>query len=325
MAHPRYLWQSAGLVAVFCLTLSVRANDEGGEDEFDGEEMDGGMDGYGDEGGGMPPGGYGGGEDGGDYGDYGDEGHGGAGGGGGSGPTLKKGVVHADAITLPLLLGKRAVLVKCDKDYPYGEKEDEYVAFAKREAVLEADFLVVEVAVNEHAAEDDAEGLEAKVLCESMGATAEDFPSFRLIRKGSTDVKEAIKYSGEIKADDLAAFVTKEAGVFLGPPGTLEIFDKLAARFVRELSQQDSILAEAKKQKGLLERERDQTYASFYISLMERMKGPAEADKCAACEKCFRFTEERRLNELNQGNVPPEKRKEHDRKLNALPAFMGSK
>eukprot|EP01062_Namystynia_karyoxenos_P005837 TRINITY_DN1200_c0_g1_i1.p1 TRINITY_DN1200_c0_g1~~TRINITY_DN1200_c0_g1_i1.p1 ORF type:complete len:350 (+),score=146.58 TRINITY_DN1200_c0_g1_i1:81-1052(+) len=323
MARPTCWWVPV-LMAILVLVNSAHA-DEGGEDEdAGGEEGE-----YPEEGGEMPPD-YGGGGDYGDYGDYGDHGdHGGGhgGGGGSSGPSLKKGVVHADSSTFPLVVdGSRAVLVKCDKDYPYGEKEDQFTAFAKREAVLESDLLVVEIGVNEYAPEDDADAKETKELCASMGATGEDsFPTYRLFKKGVNSVAQSIKYGGEVKADDLAAFVTKEAGVFLGPPGTLEAFDKFAVEFVRDVAAQDRILGEAKKARDALTRPRDVTYANFYISVMEKMKGAAEKAKCQACEQCFRHTEERRLRKLNQGSVSAEKRREFERRLNALPAFATAK
>eukprot|EP00756_Hemistasia_phaeocysticola_P007138 Hpha_TRINITY_DN14136_c0_g1::TRINITY_DN14136_c0_g1_i1::g.11013::m.11013/K09586/ERP29; endoplasmic reticulum protein 29 len=233
-----------------------------------------------------------------------------------AGIAAKKGVVEVDAFTFDSVVdGSKAVLLKIDKEYPYGEKEDQFKRFAEREEVIEADLLLVEVGVQDYG--DDKYNEEVR---DRFGVRSDDYPVFKLFPKGKKGTDTPIHFSGEVTADNLAHFVKERSGVWLGLPGTLEVFEKLAARFVSEVSNQDAIIAEAKQMAASV-REKDKEAADFYVHVMSKMKGPEAVKSCAECDACTVNSEKRRLAKLMEGKVADDKRKEFEARLNILPSF----
>ena len=60
---------------------------------------------------------------------------------------------------------------------------------------------------------------------------AENFPAFFLFKEGTAADGTPIKFDGDVTTNGLKRFVTAETGIWIGLAGTLEAFDKIAARF----------------------------------------------------------------------------------------------
>merc|ERR1711871_9812 len=110
------------------------------------------------------------------------------------------------------------VLVKFDKDYAYGEKEDAFKEVCKRLGEGGADVLVGVVGVQEYGDKLNQD------LADKFGAKKEQFPLYKLFLKGS---KTPIDYTGEVKADELVRFLKTQANLYIALPGCLEAFDEM--------------------------------------------------------------------------------------------------
>eukprot|EP01062_Namystynia_karyoxenos_P027985 TRINITY_DN212_c0_g1_i1.p1 TRINITY_DN212_c0_g1~~TRINITY_DN212_c0_g1_i1.p1 ORF type:complete len:253 (+),score=124.98 TRINITY_DN212_c0_g1_i1:83-841(+) len=229
----------------------------------------------------------------------------------------KRGVVTVDSFTFDKLVdGTRHVLVKFDKEYPYGEKEDEFREFAKLVAGLKgkAELLVGEVGIQDYG--DDKYN---EALRDRFGVTknADEFPEFRLFRKGEGD-KHPITFKGEVKADALARFVKTEAGVWIGLPGCLEAFDKLAEQYMGATTPEarKAILQQAVAANDKVLQPDDQVSAKYYLSVMKKIM-----DKGAG----FVEQEVERLQTLLDSKITDEKKEQFARRLNILPSFTAPK
>merc|ERR1719421_1113842 len=105
-------------------------------------------------------------------------------------PTAaEKGIVELDAWTFDKIVdGSRNVLVKFDKSYSYGDKEDAWKAVAKAVEDKPGVLLAV-VGVQDYGDKlnDD--------LRERFGVSTDDFPVFKLFLKGSEKPKD---FGGEV-------------------------------------------------------------------------------------------------------------------------------
>merc|ERR1712232_909268 len=98
-----------------------------------------------------------------------------------------------------LAIPGHSVLVKFDKSYAYGEKEDEFKILCKL-AYTVPNFLIGEVPVQEYGDKDNSD------LAERFKLTKDDFPTFFLfneVHKGGS------KYAGSIKAADIAVWLRR--------------------------------------------------------------------------------------------------------------------
>merc|ERR1719424_2344348 len=90
--------------------------------------------------------------------------------------------------------GSRAVIVRFDKEYAYGDEHDADIA-------------------------------------ERFSIKTDDFPQYRLWLKGSGSDKSPVVYSGEKKSDAFLRFVQEKAGVWIGLPGQVKELDAIAKKF----------------------------------------------------------------------------------------------
>eukprot|EP00992_Anisonema_acinus_P000125 TRINITY_DN10045_c0_g1_i1.p1 TRINITY_DN10045_c0_g1~~TRINITY_DN10045_c0_g1_i1.p1 ORF type:complete len:240 (+),score=77.15 TRINITY_DN10045_c0_g1_i1:56-775(+) len=222
--------------------------------------------------------------------------------------TDVKGVVGIDSVTFDKLVGTPNfhVLVKFDKQYPYGDKEDQFKEFAKRMGELTTipDVLITQVGVQEYGDKlnDD--------LREKFNIKLDDFPVFKLFKKGS---KTPVDYSGEVNADSLTRFLKTELGIYVGLPGCLEEYDKLATGFLSAAeSDQKDRRKQAEDAVSKQVGEANIASAKYYISVMTKIgeKG-----------KEFVTTEKARLEKLVASKITDEKKSQMRKKLNILPSF----
>lgn len=116
--------------------------------------------------------------------------------------------------------------------------------------------------------------------------------------------------------DQLQKFVNKHSKtvLYIGLPGTLEIFDKLAIEFIQEksLDKRKDILLKAEKLWDKVEGKQKQKSAEVYVKSMRK-----------ALEKGNEFfdTETIRINNVLKGSMTPEKKSDLGIRLNILESF----
>ena len=90
------------------------------------------------------------------------------------------GAINLDEFTFDKIVdGSRDVLVKFDKDYPYGDEEDEFKALCKTVGPLRTSLGIAEVGVQDYGDRHN-EGLR-----ERFGISRDSFPAYRLFKKGT--------------------------------------------------------------------------------------------------------------------------------------------
>lgn len=174
-----------------------------------------------------------------------------------------KGVVSLDHLTFDKVVEKhKIVLVKFDKQYAYGEKEDEFKKFAEQSAT-QKDLLVAEVGISEYGEKENED------LREKFQVKKEDYPVFKLFKQGQ---KEPVDFSQSVTSEELARFVRLESGLWLGKANTLENFDKLVANFLKSGKEKyDELIEKAEEALGAVEEKNKQT-AKMYVNTMKKIK-----------------------------------------------------
>lgn len=119
----------------------------------------------------------------------------------------------------------KAVVVKFDVAFPYGEKHDEFakVAAATKDAT---DLLVAEVGVKDFGNKDNAD------LAKRFDVKKDDYPSVLLFVQGKTEpFKFITETDADFTSDNIKRFIKKKTDIYLGLPGCVEKLDKLAEEF----------------------------------------------------------------------------------------------
>lgn len=219
------------------------------------------------------------------------------------------------------------VLVKLDKSYAYGEKEDEFKVVAKL-AYTVPKFVVAEIPVQEYGDKENDD------LRERLGAKEDEFPAFFLF-KG--DVNKPTKFEGfadptakmphdwdeeedgaweppmrnEITAENLIIWL-RSNGVRMPSIGTIAELDEVASKFMKD-GLKDSYIEEAKK---LVEGDhKNDKKAPVYLKIMQKIKEKGET---------YVSTETARVHKVMKGKVTPEKQAEMSDKLKILNAFAAT-
>ena len=199
----------------------------------------------------------------------------------------------------------KATVVKFDVAYPYGEKHDEFGKVADATRGVQ-DLLIAEVNVKDYGEKENAD------LAEKYEIKTKEFPQLRLFRKGFSDPEP---YTGEWKADDIIQWVKTTTGVYVGLPGCIEKFDKLAAEFIRirDKEKREKLLQEAKDiVKVGLETPKSTDYANTYVKLMEKILEKGDE---------FVSKEIQRVENLRKTKVSVEKKESLQKRLNILQSF----
>lgn len=154
----------------------------------------------------------------------------------------------------------KASLVKFDTQYPYGDKHDQFVTFAK-EIAATPDLLVAEVGVQDFADRENSD------LAQRYSAKKDDFPVLKLFL-GSVD--NPVTFDGEWKVDDLKHFLRSKAGVRIVLSNCLASFDELVDQFMGTESEQTRHELLNKAQ-AISVPESDKQSADVYIKLMQKV------------------------------------------------------
>lgn len=206
---------------------------------------------------------------------------------------------------LQVVAAHLAVIVKFDKQYPYGDKEDQFKRFAERSS-SQKDLLVAEVGVSEYGEKEN------DPLRERFGVNKEDYPVYKMFLKG--DVEHPVNYSGDSSADDLTRFAKHEAGLWIGLPGCLESLDKLATAFMSgDEGTRKQMLESARSTAEGLETEEDKKNAKVYVKLMEKILEKGD-DYVAA--------ETKRVGALAEGKLTNDKKEMFKTRINILSSFQ---
>jgi len=217
-----------------------------------------------------------------------------------------KGCTPLDAYSFDKIVPKfRASLVKYDVAYPYGEKHDEFakVAVATRGV---PDLLIAEVNVKDYGEKDNAE------LAEKYDIKAKDYPVLKLFRRG---MPEPLTFKGDFKQDDIIQWVKSGTGVYIGLPGCIEQFDKIAQEFIkiREKERRDELMIQAKLliAKGF-DTPKSTEMANIYLKLMEKILEKGDD---------FVKNEIARVENLRKTKISNEKKEHLQNRLNILQSF----
>eukprot|EP00440_Ansanella_granifera_P027574 gb/GFBE01029953.1/.p1 GENE.gb/GFBE01029953.1/~~gb/GFBE01029953.1/.p1 ORF type:complete len:209 (+),score=74.86 gb/GFBE01029953.1/:1-627(+) len=142
-------------------------------------------------------------------------------------------------------------------------------------------------------------------LREKFKLSKEDFPAYFLFNEANS---EGLRYSGSVKADLLANWLRRQQ-VKIPSIGTIEEFDELAKKFMKE-SFSDAVLAEAKKlAEGQFSSDRK---AAIYVKIMEKIKEKGED---------YVSSELKRVSKIAEGKVAPGKKAELEDKIKVLGVF----
>jgi endoplasmic reticulum protein 29 len=225
--------------------------------------------------------------------------------------THVKGALSLDSFTFPKVVGgDRAVLLKFDKDYAYGEKEDAFKALAERVGGGSDDVIIASVAVQEYGDKLNED------LAARFGVNKDNFPVYKLFAKGSD---KAHDYTGEVKTDDLIRFLKENVdGFYVALPGCIKELDSIASEFMstsgggRNLKREEAEIFVSG-----LEKEADKDNANFYLLVMKKVNEKGDG---------FITTETVRLNKMLDSTSITEARKSLFRtRLNILPSFKAQK
>ncbi|KAJ7387447.1 Endoplasmic reticulum resident protein 29 [Desmophyllum pertusum] len=219
-----------------------------------------------------------------------------------------RGAVPLDTLTFDKVIGKhKAVLVKFDKQYAYGEKEDEFKKFAEKSS-SQPDLLVAEVGVSEYG-EKENDDLRAR-----FNINKEDFPVYKLFKQNDAT---AVDFKGEVKADALSQFVNTNSRLWIGMPNCIEKFDKL----VEELLGSDSsgyadIIYKAEKVLEESTDEKEKATGDIYVKTMKKIqeKGVDYVDSEVA-----------RVQKLLKDKITDKKKEQFKKRLDILTSFQRSK
>ncbi|XP_066261543.1 endoplasmic reticulum resident protein 29 [Euwallacea similis] len=217
-----------------------------------------------------------------------------------------KGAVILDEYNFDKVISRfENVLVKFDAVYPFGEKHDAFKTVA--EELKDAnDLLIVTIGIKDFGDHDNQK------LAERFGInTKKDWPSLRLFVKGEEEPfslnKEDIWSVNEIKK-----FIREYSNVYLGLPGCLEKFDKLAVDF-STAGDKEAVIKNAEKEAKTLQTEADIKTANTYIKFMKK----------SLENESFIEVERKRLNKiLKESKVKADKKENMQLRANILTSFI---
>lgn len=211
-----------------------------------------------------------------------------------------RGILKLDNTTFDRIIdGSKTVFVRFDKEYAYGDDHDAWKKFAAEVGDSSADMFVCDVGVSEYGDKDNSD------IAEKFSIKSDDFPQYRLWKKGS---KEPLVYKGDKKEDAFLRFAQAEADIWVGLTGQLKEFDALAKAFPGDKAGSLKKAEAAAKGAG----EKDADSAKYYVKVMTKLSEKAE----------FVAKETERLQKMiDDGSVKANKKEQFGRRLNILSSF----
>ncbi|KAK4878309.1 hypothetical protein RN001_010815 [Aquatica leii] len=192
-------------------------------------------------------------------------------------------------------------VVKFDVAYPYGDKHTVFTKLAE-EVSTNKDILIAQVGIKDYGDKENEE------LAKKYGVkNRDDLPVILLMTEKN---KEPVFYTGNWDLDNLRTFIKTNSDVYIGLPGCLEEYDKIASKFVVS-SNKEEVVKDAEK---LLEKETDdKAGAGTYIKYMKKIVEQGTD---------FVQHEMARLNKIiKDGKINDKKKEELSHRVNILHSF----
>lgn len=229
-----------------------------------------------------------------------------------AGAITDKGIIYLDELTFDKLVnGREDVLVRFDKEYPWGDAHDMFKELATTLGEADAPLLIAGVPIANR-----AEYLVNPRLARRYGLDKlkdDDFPRFKLFLKGA-DPSKPIDYGGKLTKDEMSAWLVAHTSLFLGKKGQIEELDAAAKTLMAaKKGDRQKLLQEAQAEANSLAHKHKE-HAEYYIKTMQRVveKGEDYIPK-----------EIQRLGKMAADNsVTPAKRAAFEWKLNVLSSFI---
>ncbi|KRT81122.1 hypothetical protein AMK59_5402 [Oryctes borbonicus] len=220
-----------------------------------------------------------------------------------------KGCVSLDEFNFEKIITKfKAVLVKFDIAYPYGDKHETFTKFAE-EIISNKDFILAEVGVKDYGEKEN------EALAKKYGIKGkDDLPAVKLFL-GSTTENINNFTATDFTVNNLRNFVRDNADMYIGLPGCLEHFDKLAVEFVNSPNKDEKLkeVTELSEKRPEQEKSTIKTYLTFMKKIIEN------GVKFVSQEKS-------RLNKIiKDGKLAEKKKDELSQRLNILHSFRVQK
>lgn len=240
--------------------------------------------------------------------------------------AAERGIIELDNTTFDRVVGGAApVFVRLDQEYPYGDADDAFKAFAGAVGDSNAKALIATVGVADPPSppyrgeyseyqeeEDDEEEADPNGWRDNQDIAArfnvdlESFPQFLYFGPGHKFGEQPVKYEGEHTKDSFLRFLQDKAGVWIGLPGQAQELHELAQGFAA---------ASADDRKAAIatcEAHPDTEVGKYYAKVMTKIDANADfADKEIA----------RLTKMLDDGSVAPAKKLQFSKRLNALSSF----
>jgi len=216
----------------------------------------------------------------------------------------KEGVLQLDKYTFDKVMNLGLpTLLKFDKEYPYGDDEDQWTEFAKNVGELgpSNSVLLTEVGVGEYGEKANED------IAKEFKVDSEKYPEYFLIKDG--DKKNFIKFDGDKTSDGLALFMRENAGLYIGLPGQVEEMEGFTGDFLKD---KEGTLKRAEAALSKLS-ESEIENGKFYVRVMKKV-----------IEKGVNFvkTEKKRVKKLVDSKSTSTKKKEMFKKrINILSSF----
>lgn len=210
------------------------------------------------------------------------------------------GAIKLDNYTFDKVLGMPGYdfLIKFDKSYAYGEKEDEFKILCKL-AYSVPKLLVGEVPVQEYGDKENSD------LQERFEIKKDDFPVYLLFNEANN---AGARYTGRITAADIGVWLRKNR-IKMPAIGTIVELDAIAEEFIAK-GASDALLDAAR---ALAEGEhKNDRKAGMYVRIMDKIKTKG-AD--------YVSEETRRVGALLDGKLTDSKKDELNDKLKILSMF----
>lgn len=213
------------------------------------------------------------------------------------------GPVELDEYNFDKIINKfEASLIKFDILYPFGDKHEAFMTFAK-DSINEKNLLIAQVLVKSYADKTNV------ALARKYGATEDNLPVVMLFVRG----KEPLLFGEDAEgftSDKLRRFVSENSGLYLSLPGCVKEFDMLAIQFMKSKKvERKNVLKETEE---LLKSMKD-TSCKIYKTIMEKVLEEGENSIQSEVD---------RLNKLMSGKVSDGKKKQLGTRINILQTFQ---
>lgn len=221
--------------------------------------------------------------------------------------SVTKGVLPLYSDTFDKVVPKfKAVLVKFDKEYAYGDTQDEFKKVAVA-AISQPELIVAEVPIQDYGDKENSD------LAARFDIKKDDWPEYRLFMQGKS---EPIAYTGdETRADDIQKFIIQESGLWLGLPACIEEFDELVKQFFQVTGDdRNQVVEKAEKMKeAITDDTMKKDRATVYVKAMQKVieNGDGYID-----------TEIARVEKLSEGKVSEKKKAQLKDRASILTSFQ---